>query len=100
MTTHTQKAFTLALIHAIYFNAVLVLVKELVPGFKSFLRTVCMHHWLGHGVMLLLFFFLAGLLYNYADINIKKQHKVPSHILTSIILTGIGISIFYFNNVH
>lgn len=100
MTKHTQKAFTLALIHAIYFNAVLVLVKELVPQFKLFLRRVCMHHWLGHGLLLLMFFVLAGLLYNYADISIKKPHKVPRQILTSIIVTGIGISIFYLNNVH
>jgi hypothetical protein len=99
MKTQIEKAFTVSLVVSIYFNTLLVVMKELVPELKMFMKTYLLHHWLGHGFFVLLFFVLCGLLFN--KVRVKPNIKnMPAYIISSIIISGIGISVFYITHVH
>lgn len=99
MKTQIEKALTVSLVASIYFNMVLVVVKELVPALKDFMKTYLFHHWLGHGVVVLLFFVVCSVL--LSKISIKPNtKKVPFYMVSSIIITSIGISAFYISHVH
>ncbi|HEY1047330.1 MAG TPA: hypothetical protein VGF79_12870 [Bacteroidia bacterium] len=99
MKTQIEKAFTLSLICAIYFNTFLVLLKELQKPVKQFLHSYLLHHWVGHGIAVIVFFLLLGLLFRRLSVNVNLQ-KMPLHIVSSIVISSIGISIFYLTNVH
>jgi len=99
MKTQIEKAFTVSLILSMYFNTVLVMVKELVPEVKIWMKTYLFHHWLGHGFFVLLFFVLCGMLLNQAGVK-PNAKKMPLYIISSIIISGLGISVFYINHVH
>jgi hypothetical protein len=99
MRLQVEKAFTVSLILSIYFNMALVVLKELHTPFKGFLKNYLMHHWVGHGLVLLIFFTLLGLLLNRLQIN-PNLKKVPFHLVLSMLVSSIGISMFYLNHVH
>ncbi len=99
MKTSVEKALTVSLVASIYFNMALVVIKELFPVLKDYMKTYLFHHWLGHGVVVLLFFVACSVL--LSKINIKPNvEKVPFYMVSSIIITTIGISVFYISHVH
>lgn len=99
MKTKIDKAFTLSLIGAIYFNTVLVILKELYQPVKHLLQVLLFHHWLGHGVLVIVFFLLCGWLFVRLRVNVKLQ-KMPWYTLSAIVINTIGISIFYLTHAH
>ena len=55
-------------------NALLTLGKELVPGIKDMAATVgnligINHHWVGHGIIILLLFVILGFVFSQATIS-------------------------------
>lgn len=99
MKTQTEKALAVSLVASIYFNMVLVVAKELFPALKDFMKAFMFHHWLGHGVLVLLFFVLCSRLLSKTNIN-PNTVKVPRYIVLGIIITTVGISAFYISHVH
>jgi len=99
MKIQTQKAFTLALIATFYFNLILVIVKELAPNMKEFMKNYLLHHWLGHGILVLFFFMFCGLILTKINLKLNLE-KMPFYIVSSIIITSLGISTFYIIHVH
>jgi len=47
---------------AAIFNAILVLLKENIPAVHDIMVAVFWHHWIAHGVLDLIVFFLVGIL--------------------------------------
>lgn len=99
MKTQAQKALAVSLVASIYFNMFLVVAKELIPGLKNFMKTYLLHHWLGHGLLVLLFFGGCSLLLNKTNIS-PNVAKVPFYIVSGIIVSTIGISVFYISHAH
>jgi uncharacterized membrane protein len=99
MKTQVEKVLAVSLIASIYFNMLLVAAKELVPGLKQLMKTYLFHHWLGHGVLVLLFFGMCSWLLSKTKINPNTQ-KVPFYIVSGIIVSTLGITVFYISHVH
>jgi hypothetical protein len=99
MKTQVEKVLAVSLIASIYFNMLLVAAKELVPGLKQLMKTYLFHHWLGHGVLVLLFFGACSWLLSKTSIS-PNAVKMPSYIVSGIIIATIGISVFYISHVH
>jgi UPF0716 family protein affecting phage T7 exclusion len=53
-------AFGYAYVIAAFFNALLVLAKEEVPGLRSWMEVLTGHHWITHGVAVTALFFIVG----------------------------------------
>lgn len=88
-------------------NALLTLGKELVPGVKDIATTVgsligISHHWVGHGILILLLFIILGFVFSQATISdyfIEKFAFDQTRLLILIVtctIIGIGLIGGYF----
>lgn len=81
------------------FSMLLVIAKELNEGLKELLVTIGGHHWVGHGiVMLVLFGILAmvpGRSYTKKGLDAERG---ALYVVAAAVLSGFGIFLFFLNH--
>jgi len=66
-------------------NAILVVVKEINEGFFTWLATTFGHHWIGHGILVVLAFIIGTLI----GFGVYRGDVVTEKLSTKLILTII-----------
>lgn len=92
--------FGLASIIVIIFNTILTIIKESYPPLLTFMKSISIlgvkHHWLIHGLMILILFFILGWYFSKQEsltmINDKFFFKA---IIWVSILGAVGIIFFF-----
>lgn len=91
-------AFGGALILVSLLNAVLVIVKEEMPVVKAAMKAATGHHWLSHGLVVLLAFGLLGALLSTrapAPTVVFRDARLAWAVLFATVLSGLMMFLFY-----
>lgn len=92
--------FGIASVFAVVFNTVLTITKELYPPLLAFMKSISIlgvkHHWLVHGLAVMVLFYLLGWVFSkkqsFARIN---GVTITKTIAWATILSSLGIFIFF-----
>jgi prolipoprotein diacylglyceryltransferase len=76
------------------FNSILVIVKETNVGVEKWLIYTFGHHWIGHGILIVLAFILASLLalYLFKDKEVSES-TLKKVMIATVIFTFISVAI-------
>lgn len=88
-------AFGYALVAAVLFNAVLVIVKETNPSIMALMSDLTGHHWISHGLMVLLVFGSLGLLLAW-PFPVKADSKLMAMLVAIAVVASSGIVLVFF----
>jgi hypothetical protein len=80
-------SFGLSLALASVVNAVLVVAKEKISAVMAGLQSMTGHHWISHGVIILVLFAGGGCL--FAQVNSGRGIEITASRLTSLLVAGV-----------
>ncbi|MGQ4833382.1 MAG: hypothetical protein ACP6IS_05785 [Candidatus Asgardarchaeia archaeon] len=80
-------ASTIAFFIAALFNAILTVLKELNEGIHDWLAAVFGHHWVGHGILVMVVFIVVALILSY---TLKVEEIDDRKTILMIILIVLG----------
>ncbi len=80
-------SFGLSLTLASVINALLVIAKEKIPMVMAGLQAMTGHHWVSHGVVILVLFAAFGWL--FAQANGGRGIAIPVNRLISLLFSGV-----------
>ena len=73
-------------------NTLLTFAKEHSKSLHDFMAKLLGHHWITHGVFIVLVFFILGFVFSHLSFAQKMEGKTLSEILVwSVILSGLGL---------
>ena len=82
--------YGIAAIIAILANSALVIIKEENPAVKAFMKQLLYHHWISHGVAVLLVFLVLGFILTRMARSSGARWLTPSLVAASA-LGALGI---------
>lgn len=89
------QSFTLSAIITILFITAITVVSELLPLFKSFLKSTFTHHWIGKSILSILVFLAGALIFlilpvksNLSRANLLLQGLVIVVVLSFLVILG------------
>lgn len=88
--------FTVSAIVASIFSTLLTWIKETNPPVMAYMKSLTGHHWITHGLAVVIVFLVLGFLFS----NMTGVQKMRGMILTymlviSVVLSGLGIFGFF-----
>lgn len=84
--------FGIAAIVAIIFNTLLMWAKETSPTLLATMKSTLGHHWITHGVSVVLVFIVLGLIFSKTNFFATIQGKTLAIIIASaVVLGGLGL---------
>lgn len=88
--------FTLSAAIAIVFNTLLVFAKETYPELNAAMKNLLGHHWITHGVVVVLVFLVFGFfLSKMTGIQKMRAATLTTILIVSVVLSGLGIFGFF-----
>lgn len=91
--------FGVAAVVVIIFNTVLTIVKELYPPLLTFMKGISIfgvkHHWLVHGLTIIILFYLIGWFLSKKEGLTVSGAFLSKTIAWVTILSSLGIFVFY-----
>jgi hypothetical protein len=88
--------FGISLLVVSLFNSALVMAKELNPALLAWMKALTGHHWITHGVLVLVSFFVLGLVLSRVDFGEKvTASKLAAMVAAGVILGGGSIGLFF-----
>ena len=79
---------------AIVSNTLLVWAKETSPALSAWMKALTSHHWISHGLFVVLVFFLLGLILSKSNLKLKTN-TLTLIILLSSFSSAIGIVVWF-----
>jgi formate hydrogenlyase subunit 3/multisubunit Na+/H+ antiporter MnhD subunit len=99
MNSHTPKnitAFGYAFVFAALFNALLVVAKEEIEPLKAWMADISGHHWITHGVVVIVLFIAIGFYAQEKATRARTNERGMARlILVATVLSGVIIAGFY-----
>jgi len=81
------------------FNGLLVLAKETYSPLKSLMKSLSGHHWITHGIFVIILFIVLGYIFSKTDMDKKiDADKTSGLIIAGTVLGGLIIVGFYFKH--
>lgn len=97
--SHTAIAYGVAASVAVLFNTLLAWVKDSYPPLNSAMKHMTGHHWITHGLAVVLVFFLVGFLLSRRSGDSLQGEYTPIVVLcASVVLAGLGLAGWFFFN--
>lgn len=88
--------FTLSAMVAMVFNTVLVWVKESNPGVNAYMKSLTGHHWITHGLAVVIMFLVPGFLFSkLRSVRNIRGVTLTYMLILVVILSGLGILGFF-----
>lgn len=88
--------FTLSAAVAIIFNTLLTWAKETYPELNTAMKSLLGHHWITHGVAVVLIFLVLGfLLSKMPGVQKMRGTTLTTILIVSVVLSGLGIFGFF-----
>ncbi len=92
--THTlnkhTRGYTLAAAWAVLFNTVLTWIKELYPSVNAAMKSMLGHHWITHGVAVVLAFLVLGVFFSRSRKGVSDQ-SVLVILVASVVVGAAGL---------
>lgn len=99
MNTHPLRniiAFGYAFAVAALFNALLVIAKEEVEPLKAWMADISGHHWITHGVVVIVLFIAFGVYLREKAARARTNERgMAQWILSATVLSALLIAAFY-----
>lgn len=99
MNNHAGKniiAFGYAFVVAALFNTLLVVTKEEIGPVKAWMADVSGHHWITHGIVVLILFIVVGLYMQEKAARARTNElQMAQWVLWTTVLSGVIIAGFY-----
>lgn len=99
MNGHTPNniiAFGYAFVVAALFNAILVVAKEEVEPMKAWMADISGHHWITHGVVVIVLFIAFGIYLREKAARARTSERgMAQWILWATVLSGAIIAAYY-----
>ncbi len=76
----------------IFFNTLLMIIKEEIPSVHTFMVTLSGHHWTSHGLIDVVLFLLLGFLFSKKEIH----QNISTLLIISTIISVLGIIFFVY----
>ena len=97
----TTAGFTVAASAAIIFNMLLTWAKETYPSLNAAMKALLGHHWITHGVAVVLVFFILGLaMSRWPHVRRLRGSLLAAKIALATIIGGVGIAGYFLIDVH
>lgn len=91
--------FGLSFLIASIFNGLLIIAKESYGPLKSSMKSLSGHHWITHGIFIILLFIIFGYIFSRTGIDKKiDADKVSFLVIIGTILGGLIIAGFFFRH--
>lgn len=106
-TIHTKSeldtitlGFGIAAVITIVFNTLLTILKESYPPLLAFMKSISIlgvkHHWLVHGLTIVILFYLLGWFFSKRkSLSSISDRALAKAIIVATVLGALGIIIFY-----
>ena len=91
--------FGLSFLIASIFNGLLIIAKESYDPLKSWMKSLSGHHWITHGIFVIVLFIVLGYIFSRTDIDKKiDADKISFLVIVGTILGGLIIVGFFFKH--
>jgi len=91
--------FGVSFLIASIFNGLLVVTKESYAPLKIWMKSISGHHWITHGIFVIVLFIVFGYVFSMTDMNKKiDADKTSVLIIVGAVLGGLIIVGFFFKH--
>ena len=91
--------FGLSFLIASIVNGLLIIAKESYGPLKSWMKSLSGHHWITHGIIVIVLFIVLGYIFSRTDIDKKiDADKISFLVIVGTILGGLIIAGFFFKH--
>jgi hypothetical protein len=79
------------------FNALLVVAKETYPSLIAWMKSLSGHHWITHGIFVIVFFVVLGYVLSKADMGKEiDADKISGMVIAGVVVGGLIIAGYFF----
>lgn len=90
-------SYILSYVIAVIFSSVLTIVKDLQAPLKAWMKSLTTHHWVTHGIFVLVLFFLLAFIFNKQKTGKNlTTDQLSNWVIYGTILSGVILVGFYF----
>lgn len=91
--------FGLSFLVASIFNGLLIMAKESYDPLKGWMKSLSGHHWITHGIFVIILFMVFGYIFSRTGIDKKiNADNVSFLVIVGTILGGLIIAGFFFKH--
>ena len=88
--------FGLSLVVVSFLNAIILIVKEENTAVMSALKAALGHHWITHGLIVIVVFIILGFVFSNVKLESKlNSSKLQKYIIWSVIISGVVIAGYF-----
>ena len=93
------KGFGLSFLLASAFSALLVLLKESVAPIKDAMKAALGHHWVTHGVLVLLLFAVIGVVLSKGKLQRTSASTLLAAVIGGTVISGLILLVFFLGHI-
>lgn len=91
--------FGISFLIASIFNGLLLIAKESHAPLKNWMKSLSGHHWITHGIIVIVLFVVLGYIFSISGMNRKiNADKTSGLVITGTVLGGLIIVGFFFKH--
>ena len=91
--------FGVSFLIASIFNGLLIIAKESYAPLKAWMKSLSGHHWITHGIFVIVLFITLGYIFSKTDMDKKiDADKTSSLVIAGTVLGGLIIVGFFFKH--
>lgn len=92
--------YTISFAIASIVNGLLVIIKEEYAPLKDFMKSLSGHHWITHGIFIIVIFLLLGYVFSRGDVKEKYDPgKLSAYIVFSTIIGSLLIFGYFLTHI-
>jgi uncharacterized membrane protein SirB2 len=92
-------SFGVSFLIASIFNGLLVIAKENYTPLKDWMKSLSGHHWITHGIFVIILFIVLGYVFSGIDLSKKiDADRTSSLVIAGTVLGGLIIVGFFFKH--
>jgi len=91
--------FGVSFLIASIFNGLLIVAKESYAPLKDWMKSLSGHHWMTHGIFVIVLFIVLGYIFSRTDLNRKiDADRTSGLVIAGTVLGGLIIAGFFFKH--
>ena len=91
--------FGVSFLVASIFNGLLIVAKESYAPLKNWMKSLSGHHWITHGIFVIVLFIVLGYIFSKTDMDKKiDADKTSGMVIAGTVLGGLIIVGFFFKH--
>jgi hypothetical protein len=91
--------FGISFLIASIFNGLLIIAKESYAPLKNWMKSLSGHHWITHGIIVIVLFIILGYIFSKTDMDKKiDANNTSGLVIVGTVLGGLIIVGFFFKH--